>query len=130
MNQDLKARVEENLMPESELKLLPCPMCAETQIKLTEWPADATICEIFCLNCHLNTGAKFTKEEAIKHWNCRAKDPEKEALIDLLTKVLSAYKKLNSEISDSDLDDEQPKHIFLSLGDIRSMQKAIRRNKK
>ncbi len=61
-------------------RLLPCPMCSETQIKLIEWPADATICEILCLNCKLNTGAKFTKNEAIKHWNNRT-DTGKDKLV-------------------------------------------------
>lgn len=54
----------------SDLK--PCPMCGETQIKLIDWPADNSIYEVFCLSCKINTGAKFTKKEAILHWNTRA----------------------------------------------------------
>lgn len=63
----------------ADIKYKPCPFCSETQIKLMEWPADATICEIFCLNCKSNTGAKFTKKEAVKHWNTRATDSTIEA---------------------------------------------------
>lgn len=46
--------------------------------------------------------------------------------VEALNKVLLAYKKLDSEISDSDLDNEQPKNISLTLGDIRNIHKLIR----
>lgn len=50
---------------------------------------------------------------------------DRDAMREALTKVLLAYKKLDSEISDSDLDDEQPKNISLTLGDIRKIQKHL-----
>ena len=78
MTQDLKERVE----------LLPCPFCKETQICLTEWPADTTIWEVFCLSCKVNTGAKFTKEEAIKHWNTRVLTERESKLVEALQRCI------------------------------------------
>lgn len=51
--------------------LKPCPFCGDHLVKFVTWPKSPTICEVFCMNCHANTGAKFTKKEAIKHWNSR-----------------------------------------------------------
>lgn len=65
-------------MPKNKL---PCPFCSETQIKLIQWPKCATVWEVFCLNCKVTTGAKFTKKEAITAWNTRAPDSKlREAL--------------------------------------------------
>ncbi len=72
-------------------ELKECPACHESQIKLIEWPADSTICEITCMNCHLNTGAKFTKNEAIIHWNTRPQEVKLEAIIRELLKALEFY---------------------------------------
>ena len=52
---------------------------------------------------------------------------DRDAMRESLARVLLAYKKLDSEMSDSDLDDEQPKNISLTLGDIRRMQKYLRK---
>lgn len=70
-----------------EIEFLSCPFCAETQIKLMKWPAGATIWEIFCLNCKVTTGAKFTKKEAVIGWNARVNNHDK--LMELLKDVLS-----------------------------------------
>ena len=55
-------------------KLKNCPFCNDTQVKLTRWAGAARVWEVFCLNCHASTGAKFMKKEARLAWNTRATD--------------------------------------------------------
>jgi Lar family restriction alleviation protein len=81
-------------MPESELKLLPCPFCGGHDIKIIE--VDLAQCEIDycirCLDCETSNCLMDTKEECIRLWNTRAKDPEKEALREALDVCLSYFK--------------------------------------
>lgn len=78
----------------ADMKLRECPFCSEQHIKLMEWPSDGTICEVFCLNCKSSTGAKFTKKEAVRHWNTRVTDSvieAQEAEIKRLREALEFY---------------------------------------
>jgi hypothetical protein len=79
-------------MPENELKLLPCPMCGKGDVEtLEEWSGSVLVSYgIGCIcGCQIDTVWK-NKESAIKVWNTRAKDPEKEALIALLKEAYFA----------------------------------------
>lgn len=49
-----------------------------------------------------------------------------EQLIAALAPFVAAYEKQHDEIADSDLYPEQPKHITVSLGDIRKAQMILR----
>jgi hypothetical protein len=51
-----------------------------------------------------------------------------DATLNVIQRVLAAYGSQRDNISDSDLDDEQPigLHVYLSLGDIRRVRMMVR----
>lgn len=54
--------------------------------------------------------------------------PIKDELYDALTALVADFDKSGGEpVGDSDLDDEQPKHMWTTLGAIRRARRAIRR---
>lgn len=69
-------------MPNEELK--PCPFCGNRSKVFTGYKFNCTKTffpkrwMVFCLNCNHKGELKLTRKSAIKSWNRRADDEEKE----------------------------------------------------